>query len=92
MVAAGRSFLVRNACFATEAHRAWGGRPDRDGMEAVTNPSQNMSNSPVEVLEAHHPIRVDEYGFVPDSCGPGRFRGGLGLLGLVGDRLLPGVD
>jgi N-methylhydantoinase B len=58
---------------------AWGGRPDRDGMEAVTNPSQNMSNSPVEVLEAHHPIRVDEYGFVPDSCGPGRFRGGLGL-------------
>jgi N-methylhydantoinase B len=58
---------------------AWGGRPDRDGMEAVTNPSQNMSNSPVEVLEAHHPIRVDEYGFVPDSCGAGRFRGGLGL-------------
>ena len=58
---------------------AWGGRPDRDGMEAVTNPSQNMSNSPVEVLEANHPIRVDEYGFVPDSCGPGRFRGGLGL-------------
>ena len=58
---------------------AWGGRPDKDGMEAVTNPSQNMSNSPVEVLEAHHPIRVDEYGFVPDSCGAGRFRGGLGL-------------
>ncbi|HEX6212214.1 MAG TPA: hydantoinase B/oxoprolinase family protein [Methylomirabilota bacterium] len=58
---------------------AWGGRPDKDGMEAVTNPSQNMSNSPVEVLEAHHPIRVDDYGFVPDSCGAGRFRGGLGL-------------
>jgi N-methylhydantoinase B len=58
---------------------AWGGRPDKDGLEAVTNPSQNMSNSPVEVLEAHHPIRVDEYGFVPDSCGAGRFRGGLGL-------------
>ena len=58
---------------------SWGGRPDKDGMEAVTNPSQNMSNSPVEVLEAHHPIRVEEYGFVPDSCGAGRFRGGLGL-------------
>jgi len=58
---------------------AWGGRPDRDGMEAVTNPSQNMSNTPVEVLEAQHPIRIDEYGFVPDSCGAGRFRGGLGL-------------
>ncbi len=58
---------------------AWGGRPDRDGMEAVTNPSQNMSNAPVEVLEAQHPIRIDEYAFVPDSCGAGRWRGGLGL-------------
>jgi N-methylhydantoinase B len=58
---------------------AWGGRPDKDGMEGVTNPSQNMSNAPVEVLEAQHPIRIDEYGFVPDSCGAGRWRGGLGL-------------
>ena len=58
---------------------AWGGRPDKDGMEAVTNPSQNMSNTPVEVLEAQHPIRIDEYGFVPDSAGAGRWRGGLGL-------------
>lgn len=58
---------------------AWGGRPDKDGMEAVTNPSQNMSNTPVEVLEQQHPIRIDEYGFVPDSAGAGVWRGGLGL-------------
>jgi N-methylhydantoinase B len=58
---------------------AWGARPDKDGMEAVTNPSQNMSNTPVEVLEAQHPIRIDEYGFAPDSAGAGRWRGGLGL-------------
>jgi N-methylhydantoinase B len=58
---------------------AWGGRPDKDGMEAVTNASQNMSNTPVEVLESQHPIRIDEYGFVPDSCGAGTWRGGLGL-------------
>jgi len=58
---------------------AWGGRPDKDGMEGVTNPSQNVSNTPVEVLEAQHPICIDEYGFVPDSCGAGRFWGGLGL-------------
>jgi N-methylhydantoinase B len=58
---------------------AWGGRPDKDGLEAVTNPSQNMSNTPVEVLEAQHPIRIDEYALVPDSCGAGRWRGGLGL-------------
>ena len=58
---------------------AWGARPDKDGMEAVTNPSQNMSNTPVEVLEAQHPIRIEEYAFVPDSCGAGKWRGGLGL-------------
>ncbi|MGH7277833.1 MAG: hydantoinase B/oxoprolinase family protein [Candidatus Rokuibacteriota bacterium] len=58
---------------------AWGGRPDKDGLEAVTNPSQNMSNTPVEILEAQHPIRIDEYALIPDSCGAGKWRGGLGL-------------
>lgn len=58
---------------------AWGGRPDRDGIEAITNPSQNLSNSPVETLEAQHPVRVEEYALIPDSCGAGRFRGGLGI-------------
>lgn len=58
---------------------AWGGRPDRDGIEAITNPSQNLSNSPIETLEAQHPVRVEEYALIPDSCGAGRFRGGLGI-------------
>jgi N-methylhydantoinase B len=57
----------------------WGGRPDRDGIEAITNPSQNLSNTPVEVLERQHPVRIEDYGLVPDSGGAGRFRGGLGL-------------
>ncbi len=58
---------------------AWGGRPRKDGIEAVTNPSQNMSNTPVEILEAQHPIRIEEYALIPDSCGMGKYRGGLGL-------------
>jgi N-methylhydantoinase B len=58
---------------------AWGGRPDKDGVEAITNPSQNMSNTPVEVLESQHPIRIEEYALVPDSGGAGQHRGGLGL-------------
>src|SRR3546814_5275027 len=58
---------------------AWGGRSDKDGIEAITNPSQNLSNTPVEVLELQHPVRVKEYALVPDSCGPGRNRGGLGI-------------
>jgi N-methylhydantoinase B len=57
----------------------WGARPDKDGIEAITNPSQNMSNTPVEILESQHPIRIEEYSLVPDSCGAGKWRGGLGL-------------
>jgi N-methylhydantoinase B len=59
---------------------AWGARAGKDGIEGVTNPSQNMSNMPVETLEDRFPILVEEYGFRPDSCGAGRYRGGLGLV------------
>ena len=58
---------------------AWGGRPDKDGIEAITNPSQNLSNTPVETMESQHPVRVEEYALVPDSCGAGKWRGGLGI-------------
>jgi len=58
---------------------AWGGRPDKDGLEAVTNASQNLSNMPVEVMEAEHPVRIEDYSFVTDSCGAGRWRGGVGV-------------
>lgn len=58
---------------------AWGGRPDKDGLEAVTNASQNLSNMPVEVMEAEHPVRIEDYAFVPDSCGAGQWRGGIGV-------------
>ena len=43
----------------------------------------NTSNLPVEAIEMEYPLQVEEYGFVPDSAGPGRFRGGLGLRRVV---------
>ncbi|MCY4203161.1 MAG: hydantoinase B/oxoprolinase family protein [Aestuariivita sp.] len=57
----------------------WGGRQEKDGVDAITNPSQNLSNTPVETLERQHPIRVEDYALIPDSCGAGEFRGGLGV-------------
>ncbi len=59
---------------------AWGARPTKDGIEGITNPSQNMSNMPVETLEYRYPIRIEEYSLRPDSCGAGKWRGGLGLV------------
>ncbi|WP_029048683.1 hydantoinase B/oxoprolinase family protein [Cupriavidus sp. amp6] len=59
---------------------AWGGRFNKDGIEGVTNPSQNMSNMPIETLEARYPIVMEAYGFAQDSGGAGEYRGGLGLV------------
>jgi N-methylhydantoinase B len=32
------------------------------------------------MIEAEYPIRIERYGLVADTGGPGRYRGGLGLL------------
>ena len=58
---------------------ACGGRPDKDGMEGQGSNITNQANTPVELLELEYPIRIDEYGFVPDTEGPGRYRGGLAM-------------
>jgi N-methylhydantoinase B len=31
-------------------------------------------------MEAEHPVRVEAYALVPDSCGAGRWRGGVGIM------------
>ncbi len=55
-----------------------GARADADGVEAMASP-WNGTNMPVELQEFLCPILVERVGFIPDSAGPGRFRGGSGL-------------
>ena len=55
----------------------WGARATKDGLEGVSNPAANLSNCPVELVEAELPLQVTSYGLVPDTGGPGRWRGGL---------------
>jgi len=52
---------------------------NEDGMDGVHVHMTNTMNTPTEVIEIAYPLRVERYGLVPDSEGPGRFRGGLGL-------------
>lgn len=52
---------------------------DQDGMDGVHTNMTNTLNTPAEVIEIAYPLRVIRYGLVPDTDGPGRFRGGLGL-------------
>ncbi|PYV18287.1 MAG: 5-oxoprolinase, partial [Acidobacteria bacterium] len=53
---------------------------DRDGTSAVQCHMTNTRNAPVEVIESAYPLRIHGYGLVPDSAGPGKFRGGYGMM------------
>ena len=57
-----------------------GARPHQDGVSAQDDLVINVMNTPVEAMETEFPIRIDRYELIPDSAGPGKFRGGLGTL------------
>lgn len=57
----------------------YGATHGADGASGVQTHMTNTRNAPVEVLESTLPVRVLEYGLVPDSEGPGRNRGGFGI-------------
>lgn len=58
----------------------WGATSAHDGQEGVPHMASNQSNTPIEMIEADYPIRIERYGFAPDTGGPGKYRGGLGVL------------
>ncbi len=58
----------------------WGGRPTEDGESGAVSICQgDVRNTPIELQEIKYPFLIEEHGFRPDSGGPGRYRGGLGL-------------
>src|SRR6185295_11867756 len=57
----------------------WGGTPEADGNDGLTNPASLAANIPVEVAESEFPIVIERYGLVPGSGGAGRHRGGLAV-------------
>ena len=59
---------------------ATGGRPTKDGIEGQCSNVTNLANMPVETIEAELPVTIEEYAFLPDSEGAGKFRGGLGMI------------
>jgi N-methylhydantoinase B len=49
-------------------------------MDAQGSNITNQANTPVELLEMDYPLKVVEYGLVPDTEGAGKFRGGLAMV------------
>lgn len=71
---------LRGFVFLEFLYGSWGGRPDKDGIDGAASAVVNFANNPVEVLEAELPLRVEQYAYLPDTGGPGQYRGGLSLV------------
>ena len=54
-----------------------GGRAQADGVDGCDFSQGALANTPVEAIENEVPVLIRDYAVIPDSAGPGRFRGGL---------------
>jgi N-methylhydantoinase B len=70
----------RNFVFSECIMGTWGATSEHDGQEGVPHMASNQANVPVEMIEADYPIRIEKYGFIADTGGAGKFRGGVGLV------------
>jgi N-methylhydantoinase B len=65
---------------ATNEAVGFGGHAEGDGADGIMHLSEpGCRNNPVEVLETKAPLFIESYGYRPDTGGPGRFRGGVGV-------------
>ena len=55
-----------------------GARPGADGIDAVY--SRHNENYPAEFMDVEYPLRMERYAINPDSGGPGKHRGGCGII------------
>lgn len=56
---------------------SWGATPTGDGNDGISPLGANLANTPIEELEKSGHIRIDGYGYLPDTGGAGTYRGGL---------------
>ncbi len=59
-----------------------GGRADRDGVDALSHPVLGFPGywGSIESYEWQYPVLYRRFRFEPDSGGPGKWRGGCGLV------------
>ena len=57
----------------------WGARPNKDGIDGLTNPGSIISNIPTELMELDYPVRIEQYALTRDTGGAGKYRGGVAI-------------
>lgn len=59
---------------------SWGAMRHADGVFGIPNPGGNLTNQPVEMIEALYPMEIEAYGMVQNSGGPGKHRGAPAIV------------
>ncbi len=67
-----------------------GGRPNRDGIDAIHTHMTNTMNTPIEAIETNYPMQVAAYAIRHGTGGAGKFRGGAGVIRAL--RLLANAE
>jgi N-methylhydantoinase B len=76
----GGTYKGRNWAFYETIGVGLGARNDADGIDGIQANMTNTMNTPIEEIERSYPLLVGKYALRPDSSGPGRHRGGTGII------------
>ena len=72
----GRNFVTMEATLG-----GWGAWQGTDGESAlINNVNGSLKDLPIEMVETRYPFRINEYSIRPNSGGPGKWRGGNGVV------------
>jgi N-methylhydantoinase B len=76
----GGTYKGRNWAFYETIGVGLGARSDADGIDGIQANMTNTMNTPIEEIERSYPLLIGHYELRPDSVGPGRRRGGTGII------------
>src|SRR3989454_292206 len=76
----GGTYKGRNWAFYETIGVGLGARSDADGIDGIQANMTNTMNTPIEEIERSYPLLIKQYELRPDSSGPGRHRGGTGII------------
>jgi N-methylhydantoinase B len=76
----GGNYRGRNWAFYETIGVGLGAGSNADGIDGIQANMTNTMNTPIEEIERSYPLLIKQYELRPDSSGPGRHRGGSGMV------------
>jgi N-methylhydantoinase B len=76
----GGTYKARNWAFYETIGVGLGARIDADGIDGIQANMTNTMNTPIEEIERSYPLLIRQYELRLNSSGPGRHRGGTGIV------------